>query len=1221
MTDEVERPGLDVLGSLWHIERVGRPGPAREQALAAARADPANAHVHLLDATYAALVGGEPRAAQRLIAECEASAPQEEAWQRRIAACRAWGWTLDKFWYPGDVAAEIMVYDKQELPIFPVGRSEDPETRLVENAGAGLGSLLLVRRQVERLVREDPASALAHLQSEAFGEASSVLTLRLAYGDLLSRAGSHDDANAVLADVRQQYEMLAAQGDKAPVVLVCTYLVEGDWYATPGSSPEALGFDLAGAGWGVQPPSPFLGRRDLARAAAAYDRAEAQLAGVYEPRAEGALALRRATLAWLSGDHATQLTFLQAAAATFAEAGDAGAQRLTEVHRLLAEVALGRVAATRRAAGTRFDLAARGPIAALLDWGEHDGSASWTTGLGRLLQRVGDHWDEGRDYARAELAYELAVPLMATSGAEAPATLLLELAQLDRRHGFGERALTRIRAAVATLPQVTHASSESLDWQRNVDALLRFVNGQLEEAATAGIRIAALEWAIERVRELLALPGVPPAGSRQGLELATTTWTIDESREIAADHLAGFAESARATVAFADMYASFARATRAAAAGATGTAERWYDDALAKVDALAADAAPWRVFIWAARDRFEEAQAALRALLDAPEPSKDRLASAAVRAQDYETALRLFGREPDTERPLAELLDYAEAALGAGEIDLAVALTDRAVGHFEERFGRLRRDVDRLAVSDNSEVAGLYLLAARAQLARAQQLEAGADPAAASKVRARAFELSDRARALALAALLADASDDTDDERLILAWRQATTEWQSAYERLNRAYVTTAGEEDVRSRIAELASAEDQLVEVEAEIEGSKARMPSRAGRREPAVLEDVQRALPPDAALVEYELVDRDLLVWTITRRSASAVTSRHATGAIARLAKAVQRECSNGQPGPEAAELADILLAPVASVADACGRLIIVPYGPLHGLPFQVLPLHGRALGETHVLSYLPAAALLEGETVDEPVAGGGALVVGDPAFDAAFKPSLRRLPGAALEATSVAETYGVRPLIGSDAAEETIRRDLAGCNLIHLAAHGRLDPIAPSDSSIVLAGRDELTVSDFIGLRIDAELAVLSACDSGRGAASLGGDVVGLARGLIAAGARRSVVSLWPVDDAPAAATMSLFHEHVAGGMSAAGALHAAQQAVRGMSGDDISARYLELGGDPGETANTRRRGAPSADRAPTLPLDPEFVDDLADDEPVDILSGELARVWAPFVVIGV
>jgi CHAT domain-containing protein len=228
---------------------------------------------------------------------------------------------------------------------------------------------------------------------------------------------------------------------------------------------------------------------------------------------------------------------------------------------------------------------------------------------------------------------------------------------------------------------------------------------------------------------------------------------------------------------------------------------------------------------------------------------------------------------------------------------------------------------------------------------------------------------------------------------------------------------------------------------------------------------------------------------------------------------------------------------------------------------------------------------------------------------------------LPGAAIEAEAVAGTHRVPPLIGPDAAEPTIRRELARCDLVHLAAHGRLDPIAPSNSSIVLAGRDELTVSDLVGLRIDSELAVLSACDSGRGAASLGGDVVGLARGLIAAGARRSVVSLWPVDDAPACVTMTLFHKRLSQEVPVAAALHAAQNDIRAMSGSEISARYIELGGEANATASTRRRGAPSAQGAPELPLDPEFVDDLADADPVDSLSGQLARVWAPFIVIGV
>jgi CHAT domain-containing protein len=967
----------------------------------------------------------------------------------------------------------------------------------------------------------------------------------------------------------------------------------------------------------------LLARRDLVRAAAAYDRADELLAGIDEPRAHGALALRRAALAWLSADHPAQQAFLARAARAFAAAGDMAACRLTAAHTLLAGIALGHVAETRRLAGTGFNLKPRGPIADTLRWGEHDGSISWTTGIGRLFQRAAERWDSDGDYERAAVAYELAAPLVPASGVESPAAVVLNLAHLDSRNGFGVRALTRSRSAIAALPPVAATApempdwepQEMLGWQRSVGALLDIVSGQFDATATAaGMSVAALEWASGRIRALLALPGVPPAGSGRDSSLEIMPGEAPGEAAVLAE-LAKCADIAREFIAFGDAEASFQRGKQAAAIGASATADRWYDDALEKIAALPSDAWPRTVIILAARDRFDEARARLRELLDVPGPRPGALANAAVHARDYETALRLIG--PDTGRPWTDLLDHAEAALGAGRVELALTLTDAAVRDFEERFGRLRRDVDRVAVSDNSDVAKLYLLAARAQLARAEQLASEAT----SEITARAFELSDRARALALAALLADASDHTDDEELILAWRRTTAEWQAAYERLYRAYATAAAEDDVVARVADLTSAEDALVEVEADLETKRTSAPRRAARRVPSALGDIQQALPPDTALIEYQLAGRDLLVWTITRTTSDATTSRQPAGEIARLAKAVQRTCSNGQPGPEADELAAILLEPVAPVAGACGRLIIVPYGRLQGLPFQVLPFGGRALGETHVLSYLPAAALLRDAAVDQPLAGRRALVVGDPAFDAATHPALHRLPGAAVEAGAVAGTHRVPPLIGPDAAESAIRRELARCDLVHLAAHGRLDPIAPSNSSIVLAGRDELTVSDLVGLRIDSELAVLSACDSGRGAASLGGDVVGLARGLIAAGARRSVVSLWPVDDAPACVTMSLFHERLSQEMPVAAALHAAQNDVRTMSGSEISARYVELGGEANATASTRRRGAPSAQGAPELPLDPEFVDDLADADPVDSLSGELARVWAPFIVIGV
>lgn len=1205
MTRRPERPGLRLLGSLFAEARVGLPGPAREQALASVQADPANAHVHLLDATYAALVAGEARAADRLLAECAAAAPRDRSIERRIEAARVWSWTVDRGWYPGDVHAEILTHD---APTFPNERRGDPETRLVEAIADDAYFLRVCRTRIEqsRARPEDQLAAAGWWKERRRLEQAlkryegrpRAWSVRLAHAELLLRAGNVQEADTALHRVRDDYKRAGASG---VVGLACTYLVEGDRYATPGSSPEALGFDLIVAG-----ASPSLAaRRDLARAASAYDRAAELLAAIDEPRALGSLALRRAAHAWLSGQYGAQQELIAVANNAFAAAGDAAALRLMTAHALLADIALGRVAATRRDAGTGFDLHPRGPIAELLHWGQHDGSVGWISGLGGLFHRAAERWAADGDYERAAVAYELAIPLVPASGLPLE-RVVLDLVRLDRDNDFGLRALARGRSAIAALPRVEDASEQPLDWSRNVFCLIDVVIGQTDASTTAaGMTVAAIEWATERLRQLLSLPGVPPA--RAAEEEPPYISTVAG--------LADVANHARSFVAWADAEAAFERGKQAAAIGASTTADRWYDDALAKADALTGLAAQKIVSILAARDRFDEAQARLRDLLEDPDQDRDLLASSAVEARDYDTALRLFGNEPDSARPWYRIARHAQAALGAERLELALTLIDLAVRNFEARFARLRRDADRVSASDNVNVADLYLLAARAHLVRAQQLDLDAPVA-----KARAFEYSDRARALALAALLADASDHTDDERLILAWRRTTAERQAAFERLYRAYLTAAADDDIAALIADLTSNEHALVAVEAELESAHTARPRRLARLELPALVDIQAALPPDAALIEYQLASRDLIIWAITRTTADATTSRHPRGEIARLARAVQRACANGRPGPEVHELAAILVEPAARVIDASRRLIIVPYGPLHGLPFQVLPLGRRSLGDTHVLSYLPAAALLHGVQIDEPLATRRALIVGDPAFDADAQPALARLPGAMVEAGAIARTYGASALIGRDAAEPTIRRELAVCDLVHLAAHGRLDPVAPSDSSIVLAGRDELTVSDLIGLKIDADLAVLSACDSGRGAASLGGDVVGLARGLIAAGARRSVVSLWPVDDAPACVTMSLFHERLVEGTPPAEALHDAQNDLRAMSSSHISEHYAELGGAIDTSGVGRRRGAPPRDEPPELPDDPEFVDNLDDSEPPDGLAGELPRVWAPFVVIG-
>jgi CHAT domain-containing protein len=312
----------------------------------------------------------------------------------------------------------------------------------------------------------------------------------------------------------------------------------------------------------------------------------------------------------------------------------------------------------------------------------------------------------------------------------------------------------------------------------------------------------------------------------------------------------------------------------------------------------------------------------------------------------------------------------------------------------------------------------------------------------------------------------------------------------------------------------------------------------------------------------------------------------------------------------------LSTLLLEPFADVLRANERVFVTASGALNSLPFHVLPFDGRPLGETHVLSLLPAASLLARSRADQPLARGDVTIVGDPAFDPELRPALPRLPGAAVEARAVARLYEVEePLVGETATEPALRPLLCGRAMLHIAAHGHLDDIAPNTSSIVLAGPDELTVSDLIGLHVTADLAVLSACDTGRGTTTLGGDLVGLARGLFAAGVRRCIVSLWPVDDVAACVTMLAFHKVLrsAGGVAPAHALAAAQREVRGLSNAELADRYHSLGG----TLTVERR---SIRRAPPPSL-PDYADaDTDDDADDESLSSQRASIWAPFVLIG-
>src|SRR5262249_59327770 len=120
---------------------------------------------------------------------------------------------------------------------------------------------------------------------------------------------------------------------------------------------------------------------------------------------------------------------------------------------------------------------------------------------------------------------------------------------------------------------------------------------------------------------------------------------------------------------------------------------------------------------------------------------------------------------------------------------------------------------------------------------------------------------------------------------------------------------------------------------------------------------------------------------------------------------------------------------------------------------------------------------------------------------------------------------------PLLGTAATRAAVTSRARDRPIVHLATHGLMDERAPNRSLLALAGDDELTVADMMGLNLTADLVVLSACHTGRGTATAGGDIVGLVRAAVTAGARHVVVSLWPGDDEAGCLLMTGPYEELA------------------------------------------------------------------------------------------
>lgn len=277
---------------------------------------------------------------------------------------------------------------------------------------------------------------------------------------------------------------------------------------------------------------------------------------------------------------------------------------------------------------------------------------------------------------------------------------------------------------------------------------------------------------------------------------------------------------------------------------------------------------------------------------------------------------------------------------------------------------------------------------------------------------------------------------------------------------------------------------------------------------------------------------------------------------------------------------QLQRLLVAPLGLPASV-RTLFVVPEGELSYVPFAAL------LPERDV-TLLPSASVLALLTPNTRRTGTRTLALGDPDYTAAgpkhefhsatmLLPRAQRdawgarlspLPESAREARGAAGSEGVA-LIGKDATLPGLLRALAEgesgrWRAIHFACHGLLSPSHPTLSGLAL-GDGLLKAHDIFGLRLNADVVVLSACETALDEYEAGEGITGLVRAFLYAGAPRVVASLWKIPDDSTAALMKEFHEALRSDskMTIASALRRAQQRVREMEGGRWSAPWYWAG----------------------------------------------------------
>jgi CHAT domain-containing protein/tetratricopeptide (TPR) repeat protein len=287
---------------------------------------------------------------------------------------------------------------------------------------------------------------------------------------------------------------------------------------------------------------------------------------------------------------------------------------------------------------------------------------------------------------------------------------------------------------------------------------------------------------------------------------------------------------------------------------------------------------------------------------------------------------------------------------------------------------------------------------------------------------------------------------------------------------------------------------------------------------------------------------------------------------------------------------DIYDVLMKDALREVPASARVIIVPDGLLLRFPFEALVVDivkgtPKYLVQRHTLTYAPSASVLAEMTARKTTTPADPIdlfALGNPVLEVQDLPDrlplerrrtgarLEPLPFAEEEVSSISRLYQQNKkshalYVRENASEGLLKSDDCGrFRILHFATHGLIDDRVPALSGLLLApgvapdGDDGyLRLNEIFHLKMNADLVVLSACETALGKVVRGEGMVGLTRAFFYAGARSVIASLWMVNDRSTALLMRGFHAQYLKGKDASAALRQAK--VDLLEGKDLRYRH--------------------------------------------------------------